>query len=776
MLFLQPPFHIIEGLATFGDHANKRQFYFLPVMPKLTTVRDPVSLVDVPQIQLLKFRGDAGTGGFLTFEVNLGVEEERLANVAAELKRRYQLRDDPFLAPVVVEDGNVRLIMLDRATAAPPVGGQPPAGPSPDGDGGGPRFVLKIDPPTASKPALYGDNQAIFSVQLTQDGVDLVEASLLQGEMLPIGVVYALDFFALRPAYTVQVTADWNRVQNHFEQSFGFDYLFSSVEIDTVVDKLIEDRVVVINVDTFLPEGEDAGSWVGRRDQAVNDFKDMVLDSFFEPSLEPVREEEDGWDRFIHTAERLTLLGATGGLAGSASFHFVRRDITRIDQKRLNLVMNERVTVKRSIYPQANLKALGRHLRDLIAQGAIERSRFIQEVTLNSPWFQRREVKANALVNFDYDSVDSVNLTLAYGGQPQTLRLTKADASGTRRWNSIVVNNAMRREVEYQYRVNFRDVDTSERPGVLESPKMIANGDEFEISPRAEQLYFVDEIKLGADQLPWNRFPSVSVEVRQQDAENGIRLAETFMLTQAQPEATWKRFRLDSERDEYQVRVTYLASDNRDIATDWRTTDQERLLIRDPRPAKRTVQVVPAVPWGLVAMVFVELGYDDAPNGVHEQTTLSFFNTDQDRGPKTFSANLVDPEQRLVSYSATILLSDNRVITIPPSMTVAPTIFIRTDMVGHRVVTVRPADVNFGTLGILRMEADLEFADETAGLSFADKFTFWSAKDSQVFEFDYASAERNRYRCRVRTVHANGLVQERDLGLLNGDRMILPAA
>lgn len=769
MLFLKPPFHIIEGVAVFADHANERQFYFMPSMPKLTTVFDPAVGFDIPQIQLLKYRGNAGTGGFLTLEVNLGIEQDRLDAVAIELKRIHQLREDPILAPVVLEDGNVRLMILGKKTPTLPTDGQPPV----DSDDE-PRFVVKINHP--AKPALYGDNQAIFSVELDQDGVQLVEASLLQGEMMPIGVVYALDFFALRPAFSVKITADWNRVQTHFEESFGFDLFFASVQIDEVIDKLIEDQVIVIEVDSFLPEGEDAGSWVGRRDQAINDFKDMVLESFFEPSLEPMREEEDGWDKFVHTTERLALLGATGGWAGVAKFSYTKRDITRIDQKRMNLTMNERISVKRSIYPQAHLKGLGRQLRDIVDQGQVDLSRFVQAVTLDDDWFQKRQVKAHALVNFDHDDVESVNATLTYGGRPQTLRLTKSEASGSQHWNSIVVNNLMQREVEYEYRVNFKGVDTAERPGFLNSPKLITVGDQFELSPRAERLYFLDEIQFGADLLPWNRFPNVSVEVRYEDTENEIRLAETFILSQAQRESTWKRFRLNPELSQYQVRITYLAIDHRDIVFDWRTTDQERLPIRDPRPATRNIQVVPAVAWGFVVMVFVELEYTDEVNGVHEHQSLSFFNTDQDRVPKTFSVNLADPEQRILRYSGSILLNDNRLISIPPSATAGSVIFIRADMMGHRIVAVQPADVDFGALGILRIEADMDFVDSNAGLSFSDRFTFWSAEDLKFFEYDYVSTERNSYTCVVRIVLANGLVQERDLGPLNGDRLILPAA
>jgi hypothetical protein len=772
MLFLQPPFHVIEGVAVMRDHAEG-QYYFMPAMPRLSTVRDEVTGVDLPQIQLLKFRGGAGDGGFLTFAVDLSFDQERLDNVAAEIRRLDRLDEDPRLAPVQVEDGTVRLMILGQASAAPPRPGQPPA---PAGGAPDPRFVMTINPPYESKPALYGNNEAIFSVELDAEGVQLVEASLMQGTMLPIGVIYSLEFYALRPAFTVQVTADWSRVQKHFEESFGFDIMFASVDIDKVVDELIDSRAVVIDVSSFLPEGEDAGAWVGRRDQAINDFKDMILDSFFEPGIEPVKEEEDGWDKFTHTAERLSLLAATGGLAGSVKFHYVKKDITRIDTKKLNLTMNERVTVKRSIYPQANLKSLGSELRALIEQGRLDRSQLIQEVTLDDAWFRRRQVEAHALVNFDHDDVESVNLTVEYGGDPQTLRLSKGAVSGTRQWNSILDGNAMRREVQYRYRVNFRDVDTTERPGVVESPLLVARGDEFEVSPRAEGVYFVDDIVVGADTMPWDRYPSVNVEVRYIEDEHRIRLAESFLLSRAKPETTWRRFRLDAGRDDYQVQITYLAADHRDIVVPWHTTDQERLLIRDPRPAKRTLQVVPAVPWALVAMVLVEVSYTDLANRVQERQTLSFLNTDTDRLPKTFSASLADPEQRFVGYSAMILLNDNRMITIPPSMTAGPAVFIRTDMTGHRVVTVRPGIADFAPAGIIRLEADLEFADAGAGLSFADTFTFWSARDSAYFEFDYVAAERDRYHCRIRTVYVNGLVQERDLGMLDGDRLMVPAA
>lgn len=764
MLYLKPPFHIIEGTAVFPDHASDRQFYFMPEMPHLTTLRDAATGLDVPQLQLIKFRGDAGTGGFLTFEVNLGLGQDRIAAIAAELKRIHQLREDPVLAPVILEGGTVRLIILGRASDQ---NGQPILD-----DDQQQRFVVRQA--HASSPALYGDNQAVFSVELDQDGVQLIESSIVNSELMPVGVIYSLDFLALRPAFSVRITADWNRVQTHFEESFRAEVLFSSVEIDKVVDKLIEDQVVVIEVDSFLPEGEDAGSWVGRRDQAIDQFKDMVLENFFQPSIEPMKEEKDGWDRFTDTAERLALLGATGGWGGIAKFSYVKRDLTRIDQKRANLQMNERVTVRRSIYPQATLKGLGRFLRD--AQGQIDVDRFIQAVTLDDPWFDKREVQAHSLVDFDHDHVDSVNVTLTYDRQPRTVRLTKAAPSGKASWNSLVTNGAMVRDVDYDYRVNFTGVDTAERPGLLVAPPQVTIGDEFEISPRAERHYFVDDVQFATGPMPWDRYPQIFVEVRYTDAVQAIRLAETFVLTKDRAEATWTRFRLDPARAEYEVRVTYLAVDHHDIVVDWATTDQERLVVKDPHPLRRSVLVAPAVDWDLVAIIFVELRYLDLVNSVDEGQTLTFFNTPEDKVPKSFTINLVDGNQRLVSYTATIVLADNRTIVVPPSMTAGTSIVLRTDMAGHRIVTVLPPDVDFAARGLTRIEARLTYQDPSAGLSFEDAFTFTERGGRDFFEFDYTAVERAGYRGTALLVFANGLVLERDLGSLDTDRLVLPSA
>ena len=38
MLYLDAPFHTIDGVAVFGDHADRQQWYYLPGVPRIATL------------------------------------------------------------------------------------------------------------------------------------------------------------------------------------------------------------------------------------------------------------------------------------------------------------------------------------------------------------------------------------------------------------------------------------------------------------------------------------------------------------------------------------------------------------------------------------------------------------------------------------------------------------------------------------------------------------------------------------------------------------------
>src|SRR5205807_2322922 len=183
MIYLNPPFLFINGVTLMPDHQNPNWFYYLPASPRISQLADTATGQGVPQLQLLKFRGSAGAGGFLNFDCNIGIDDKVLDDVADEVRSTLHLREKPTLGPLPVVDGTVRLLLLGASTPDAPAPGTKPSSSGSSSSSSssagataalaGPKFVTRID--QAAHPALFGNNQAAFSVSLDAAGVTVLE-------------------------------------------------------------------------------------------------------------------------------------------------------------------------------------------------------------------------------------------------------------------------------------------------------------------------------------------------------------------------------------------------------------------------------------------------------------------------------------------------------------------------------------------------------------------------------------------------------------------------
>src|SRR6188472_2127539 len=196
MLLLDSRCAVLDGVSVFPDHADPLQWYYLPAQPHLTV------LDGTPMFQLVGFRGSR-TGGLLSFDCNIGLEQAQIDALQQKIKSQFDLDDKPRLAPVPPVDGTVHLIIMGTDSASP-------AEDAP--------FVVKAV--HNAKPSLYNDNAASFSVLLDEGGYAIVQGTL-DAAILPMAVVYSLDYLALRPAYQVTLSIDWDRVQKHLDETFG---------------------------------------------------------------------------------------------------------------------------------------------------------------------------------------------------------------------------------------------------------------------------------------------------------------------------------------------------------------------------------------------------------------------------------------------------------------------------------------------------------------------------------------------------------------------------
>lgn len=748
MLLLDARSRIINGLSVFPDHADPEQWYYMPTAPHLTTRRDSALGVDIPQFMLLGFRGDAGNGGFLNFDCNVGASQAQIDDLAREIANAENLRNAPRIAPIPLEGGTVRLMMLGKDSAAPAPTGTP-AAPT------GPQFVLKMD--HSANPSLYGDNQAAFSVQLDQDGFTVMQ-QVLDGEILPIAVVYSLEFLGLRPAYNIRLKVDWDRVQKHMDESFSASILVFSTEIGKAVDELIDKRAIVLESDTFVAEGDDTKGIIDRRDAALAQVRSMITEAFFNVSLPPwTPEKKPDWERAMDAVGRFAAAQSAQAAGGPAaglmpSFSYKRMDYTRMDKKALNVNFSERVAVKKHIHPQGHLQSLFKTLRD----GRVPMDHFVKQVSLDNEWFKKRKLRVTARNDLAADDIASINVRAAYGDKPQNALLTPAALETKFEWFSQIDAGKPLRDVAMEYEVTFKNVDATKRPARLKSQPWTVDIDNVEIVPR--DLYSLITVPVMAENFPWERYSSVEVQLRYADDAHEIAQHDTLRLTKEAPSANWKMFVLDPDKTTFEVKKVFRAIDHRDVEHGWQACDETQVTVRNPFPTRRVVQVVPSVDWTQVQEAFVDFRYEDPANNVLVEESMSFT---EGTSSKAFAVDLRNPALKSVFYRISLQYKDSRFVELPESMTNATRIAIKTDTKGHRIVTVR-APSAFERRHLRKATVSLRFEDFAGGLSFADEMVFENGQSSGEFEYDYLDPARMRFEYSVRWLFENGLSKVTD--------------
>lgn len=769
MLFLEAPYYFINGVSVFRDHEDPLQYYYLPAQPRLRTNIDAATGKPVPRIQLIKYRSlKAGSGGFLTFDVHVGLLEAEIDAVASEIRRMARLPSTPRLAPIQPLDGNVRLLLFGQDSAATPPPRAPGAPPPPPAT---PRFILKAQ--HFAKPALFGDNGAAFSVELDEQGTAIMEAAM-KGEMTPLVVVYSLDFAGLRPAFSVRLHIDWDRVQTSMDETFGHDSFFTSTEINNATDKLIEKRVITMEADNFVPDAGDAGKAVAERfESARQRVQEMINDSFFEASLPPNKQRPDGWDKaadmiqsFGNQAGRIAATGGIGGIIGS--FSYKKTNYQRIDKRKLDVEISERSAIVRTIYPQGALSGLFQALGD-----GFTPDRFIITVDADDPFFEHRKVRIINRGEMARDELASVSAELTYGSQVRSATFEETGKEATVEWSSILDNGAVRRPVAVDYTVRFKPDAGGERPLEVASGPQPIISDVLELQP-AELYARVTIPVLASPSYPWDKYPQVQVMLRYEDAAHGIKTDDTLILTKDGGPRSWTFVALDKAKRGFSYRLLHQAANHEDVDSGWQPSTGDLVDVPDPFGTLRlAVEVVPVVGrWDDVEQIFVDLQYLDPENDVDESAALSF--SADDKAPKKFLIDRKDRTKKLVSFKVTTILKGGMVMEVPISYTEASRILVRTDMKGHRIVGVRPP-TDFERAKLERVEVELAYQDAAAGIDVADRAAFDGPGSRKLFEYDYVDAAKDAFRWRAKYLFRNGMTQETEWAEADGDELLVKA-
>jgi hypothetical protein len=260
----------VDGVTVFPDHADPNQFWYLP---------GPVSLArradGRPCFTFIKFKpaavaGGAKGGGFVMFTTSLRLPPKTEQKILGRIGALAQ--GEPKLALAQFDQGSVKCVALNLEGSAGAVAAAAPAGAF--------NAVEKIL--GATIPSMQGDEEAAFSLALSQEGAIILEQAYQQG-VAPIGVVYELKFTGLRPALKVKITADFKRVYDGLSASLSAQYYFVQAGIDVAFEKLKQAGVIKIEVIDFTgaPDRDEKEKW------ALDFFKQDILSKWFEPTLTP---------------------------------------------------------------------------------------------------------------------------------------------------------------------------------------------------------------------------------------------------------------------------------------------------------------------------------------------------------------------------------------------------------------------------------------------------------------------------------------------------------
>ncbi|MBU2667907.1 hypothetical protein KOI35_30790 [Actinoplanes bogorensis] len=737
MLSLAPPLYVINGVSLMRDSEDEEQYYYAPIEPRLALRRNPLTGAEVPVLKLFKFTSpDGDRAGILVFDTTLGLRPDEQADIVAELESLAGLRRPPRLSPLPLTGGTVRLIMLGREPGVPSAQPVTPATTADD-------FVAAVS--HSVSPALYGDNRAIFSVALKPDGVAIVEAAM-RGDIMPLGVIYDLEFLALRPAFRFTIDADWERVQDHFEQTVGSSSMLHEVKVSEIVDSLVEAQVIKIDVATFVPDDEDDAAVIDQRDELLDELKGMILEKFFVPSLDPITQKTDGWDQTAHGISSLRKAFHSGGADGL--FTFRRQKVERTDERTFKADVTSSTTIRRSIHPQAHLQGLS----GLVGVLGLDIDDFIEAVTPD-PFFEKRTVEVSALADFAADGISRITVRVRYGSEQHDVALTATGQTGTVVFDSIVERGVVRRAVEVDFTVSFTGADTSERPAQLQSAPRTYTTDHVEVIAR--DLYTVTPIPIRF--LPaglLTEFPQIEVQLRYADKTHAIAQDDVVRLDEQAPAATWRQFQMDPELTGFDYRIRYHGGGLSDRQTDWRRADSEEVVVRHPAANRVPVTVVAPGVFDGLRFVFVDLFYRDPDTALVTEYNVQF---DKDnRGLRQVAVETAANHPFLLSYRVTLLREDGDLIEIPESMTRQRRVIVQLEPTAHRVVEVRPDGTPFAATELRELIADLSY--EGGDGKFHRLFAF-PAHDApaEFFEYDFPDGETGEYQIVVERRFQNGL-------------------
>ena len=754
MLYLDKPIGPIKGMMIYRDHEDRNLFYYVPERPRLARNDG------VPEFIYLKYKRDITDnpafdpstkaelgGGFLSFTVDLGIDDTQLDDIKHELSKFAD--GEVKLSPIQFRKGSVRLsISKDTADAPNAQPGQPRG------------LTFFEDPVGTSKPSLFGFNRATFTVVLTQEAATLFEAAFRSG-ISPIGVIYDLELLGLRPAFNVKITADYKRIYDHLEIQFGAKGeiygVALAVDIGVAFQKLRDNGSIKVEVLSFT----DDANLRKQADDAFDWFKKELLKDFFQSALEPpsfmkqptntdmvgrLQGLLQGFGASQPTASAVPVRGTptqepptsappSRALADGVSptSELNRTDATNTqnpgggahsgaDTKvspfqigfSLKYYHQEELKVREFEYSEQAAVAQNVAPQGLFTTtiAGVNLSRAIKEVNLDSDFFKRLVTTVSISDDFAAAGLSMVGVNLEYPGErPATEEpmhvdgfVFKPDDLAPKIFTTWL-NEKKQLTYRYKMDVHFKpDAVWVGKDAQATTDWIVVRDRQLILDPMNQLALSNIEIALG--NMSSGQVSQVQAELSYEDTTNNFKVKQTFLMKPGDTSKYWKLRLSNPSLTMYQYRLTYFLQGDVRIQTDWLSSNDQTLVVNEPYKGTLDLRLVPLLDATTLLEADVDLVYHEGPTGYTRRIQKTFTPADLKSQPISIPTLMENPST--FTYTVTIIRTDGSSYVSPP-ITVDTPIAIISEGAGvtHRIQVKLPTR-NITDAGLVAIKVDLQ--------------------------------------------------------------------
>ena len=667
-----------QGLQVFHDNSPTK-FYVIPEQPRFRL--DPNGM---PVFKFLKYKfpierpdGLKG-GGFLIFDVEFVVPEDKLAAIKTEL----QAEADAVTAaagkppvPITIGqptyvDGEVKVNLFNSAGA----------------------LVQSAFVP--AKPSLIGNNVTPVSIELTPEGATLAEQAL-QGLGGVVQVSYSLVHYAQLPP--LKVTANFDSRQFYsFFQTIDIDWNMWHEDTyrETLRESMISSRAMNVDVVQGGATAEDAAKVRDWAQRALEKQVEKKMIAELVPVPDDQRKVPDGIED-------------------------VTRDITKTHVETFTINYSERATEQWDIYPQGTLPNIT-SLKDKQGKPLAWKD-FASEIDLKDKFFDQQRV--DVLVNADFEKlpIHSVEVKLAYKGKPMPRIGGGSNGEAVfkkpddlAKFATYVVQDDF--NYTYSYQVNYKGTSK-----VFKSEAIVT--DEGNITVGVDDVGILS-VDIAPGDINWEEVKSVQVRMGYKDLEEGVGpIEEAFVLTEDKPNAKFQKIIFKPFRKEYTYQVKYLMEDGREFQTSPQSGRSQNLYIDDPFKGRKTVKVVGVGDFeSVIRNIFLDLRYVDTANKYNQAKSV-VLNADTDFVDWTFP--VIDENLGDITYSGRIVLRNGTTRTIPKTTTDDSAIMVPKPPAGNLDIEIITDLLNFDEIKLARLS--LSYVDDVNLASATKNFVFTSS-------------------------------------------------